>query len=167
MSLLFSMGVLGTCLVGTVSADGPSTRPPVTDLALRDGGFLAGQVVDPQGVPLAKVRVSIQDEQGQEVVATVTDQQGRFAVAGLRGGVYPIVTPQARRIYRLWAPGTAPPSAQQGAMIVSGDTIRGAGGQGGLTSFLTNPLVIGGAVATAIAVPVAIHNSNRNRPASP
>jgi len=49
---------------------------------------------------------------------------------------------------------------------MGGDTVRGAPPQGGLKAFLTNPWVIGAAVATAIAVPVAVATS-RHSPASP
>ena len=73
----------------------------VTDVALHDGGVLAGQVSDSNGVPQADVRVSLQDTQSQEVAAGVTDQQGAFRVQGVRPGVYQIVTPQARGFYRL------------------------------------------------------------------
>jgi hypothetical protein len=146
----------------------PTTPPPISDIALGNGGVLAGQVVDPQGVPSVKSRVSLQDVQNREIAATVTDPQGYFSFAGVRGGVYQIVTPQGRGVYRLWPAGMAPPGAQRGALIVNGgDMVRGAPPPGGGMKFwLTNPIVVGGAVATAIAVPVAIHNSNRS-PASP
>jgi hypothetical protein len=148
----------------------PAPVPPITDVALRDGGTLVGQIVNAQNIAQAKTRVSVQNPQNQEIAAAVTDQQGNFAIQGLRGGVYQIVTPQTRGVYRLWMPGMAPPAAQQGVLLVSSDdAIRGAapGPGGGLKGFLTNPLVIGAAVATAIAVPIAIHNSGHGTPSSP
>jgi exosome complex RNA-binding protein Csl4 len=124
-----------------------------TDVALQ-GGVLVGQVSDSNGVAQAAVPVSLQTVQGDEVFATVTDQQGIFHVQNVRPGVYQIVTPQARRLYRLWASGTAPMSAKPAAMVV-GDTVRGSlGGTISTHPVLTAVVVCG--VATAIAVPVAL-----------
>ena len=53
---------------------------------------------------------------------------------------------------RVWKSGTAPPSAQNNAIVYT----QG----GGIKSFLANPIVIAGVVATAIAVPVALANSH-------
>ena len=64
-------------------------------------------------------------------------------------------------IYRFWSPGTAPPAAQKGAIVY---TQNGNGGGGGLKMFLSNPIVIAGIVATAIAVPVALNNSHPSSP---
>ena len=120
--------LLGLALPGIVFAQAqPAPTPAVADVALRDGGLLLGQVVSPQGVPLVKSRVTILDEQNREIATTTTDEQGYFGVQGLRGGVYQIVTPQGRGVYRLWPAGMAPPSSQQGVlMVVGNETIRGA-----------------------------------------
>jgi hypothetical protein len=124
-------------------------------------------VVDSQGTPAPNVPVSLQTFQNQQVAAVTSDTAGHFAIQGVHGGVYQLITSQGPRIYRLWAPGTAPPSAQQGAtLVMGGETVRGAPPGGGLKYWLTNPWVIGAAVATAIAVPIAVANSHRT-PASP
>jgi hypothetical protein len=168
MALVLLAG-LGTCLPNSAfAAVGTAAAPPITDVALRDGGVLVGQVVDAQGVVQANVRVSLQDTQSHEIAAVATNKEGLFAVSNVRGGVYQLVTPQGRGIYRLWAPGTAPPSAQEGALIVNGDVVRGEDGvpRSGLKFWLSNPLVIGAIVATAIAVPVAL-SQQHHHPASP
>ena len=166
--VLAALSVLSMCLPASALAQvGPAPTPTVTDVALGPGGYLSGQLMDSHGVPLAKVLVSLQDDQGREVASVTTDEQGRFAVQGVRGGVHQLVTPQGRWFYRLWTPETAPPSAQQGALMVTGDeTVRGAAPHSGLKFWYTNPLVIGGLVATAIAVPVALTASHHHRPAS-
>jgi hypothetical protein len=167
--IVFLMVVGAAWTLPAFGADGPlPPAPAIADVALAEGGLLVGQVVDPQGAPKANLRISLQDSQNKEVATAKTDQQGAFAISGLKGGVYQVVTPQGRRVYRLWSPGMAPPSAQRGTLIVLGDELaRGAASRGGMRAFLTNPIVIGGAVATAIAVPVAIHNSRRDHPESP
>jgi hypothetical protein len=180
------LAVLGSCVcVPALAADGPVGAPPrATDVTLGPDGLLSGRVLDAQGAPAANLPVSLQlfnvggNAQNPEIAAVVTDPQGHFAIRGVRGGLYQLITPQGRGIYRLWVSGTAPsPSAPQVAtLVVGGDTVRGAPPQGAGAAgaahgtwkyWLTNPLVIGGVVATAIVVPVAIANANRSSPASP
>ncbi len=180
------LAVAGFCLPQSVLAAGVpvAAAPIVFDVTLRDGGVLLGQVVDPQGVAQTKVPVSVRDRD-REVAASVTDAHGYFAVRGLRGGVYTIMAGAGGGTFRVWQPGTAPPSAQQGALVMAERaTIRGQCAEGcaeptcgptgcampcapacGLMSWMSNPWVVTGIVATAIAVPVAIHNSGK--PASP
>ena len=157
--VLVSLAVLGFCLpqpVLAATASGES-RPVVVDVALMDGGMLVGQVVDPQGAPLAKTSVSVWS-QAKQIGVAVTDENGRFAVGGLRNGVYQVVAAEGHGAYRLWTPGVAPPSAQRGALLVAGKgAVRGQDNP--WCSWLTNPWVIAGIVATAVAVPVALANS--------
>jgi hypothetical protein len=126
-----------------------------------------GKVVNAQGAPLTKVAVSLQ-QAGHEVATTTTDAEGVFAVQGLRGGVYQVVSEGGVVSYRLWAPNTAPPAANQSALIVTGsDIVSGQYGppmapgaptsQGGCLAWMReHPLLVGAAVATAIAVPLAL-----------
>ena len=54
-------------------------------------------------------------------------------------------------------PNTAPPAAQSAALLVSGsDVVRGQ--NGGLVYWLTNPWVLAGLIAAAIAIPIALNN---------
>ena len=164
--VLLSLAVLGFCLPQSAFAvEVTSGRMPgVIDVGLLDGGLLVGQVVDAQGVVLKNVPVSLR-RQGQEVAKAQTDDRGYFAVKGLRGGMYQIVAAKGHGMYRLWAPGQAPPSAQKGVLVVAGrDMVRGQGPLGANLGFwLSNPFVIGGIVAASIAVPIAVHNSERPR----
>ncbi len=76
--------------------------------------------------------------------------------------------PSRDQIYRLWKRGTAPPDSPREALIVlGGATVRGQYGGivHGLAFWLTDPHVLGAVAAAAIAVPVAVHNSQR--PSSP
>lgn len=153
----FGVWLAAPCLTYAAGDSLPAPEgavPMATDVALLDGGVLVGQVSDSNGAAQAAVPVSLQTLQSQEIAATVTDQQGIFRVQGVRPGVYQIVTPQARRLFRLWASGTAPMSAKPGAMVV-GDTVRGSlGGTISTHPVLTAVVVCG--VATAIAVPLAL-----------
>ncbi len=165
--MLAWLAVLGFCLPQSVLAaevDVDQT-PVVLDVALKDGGVLIGHVVDPQGVSLARVPVSVRD-QVREIAVTATDQRGYFSVLGLRGGVYQIVAAEGQRTVRLWMPGTAPPSSQQLALVVAGgDTVRGQFSLGALGFWLSNPWVLAGIAGAAVAVPIAVNQSQK--PASP
>lgn len=160
-----TLAALGLCLPQvTLAAD---AAPAILDVALADGGVLHGQVVNTQGVGAAGMPVYIRT-QDRDVAAATTAADGAFHVQGLKGGVYQVSTVQGHGVYRLWAPGTAPPVAQNGAVVytqngtVDSNVVHytqdccGCGG-GGLKMFLTNPIVIAGIVATAVAVPVALN----------
>ncbi len=134
------------------------------DVALRPGGVLVGQVIDPQGAVQPGSVVSIQHH-GQEVVRTTTDTNGIFAAQGLRGGQYNLVTQDGQSFCRLWAADTAPPAASDSAVVVTDqDVVRGQWGatQGGLWLdwVRSHPYITAGVVAAAIATPIAIAASD-------
>jgi hypothetical protein len=143
----------------------------VVDVALRNGGVLIGQVVDKANLPQPRVPVAISDI-SQQLAVGQTDERGFFAFRGLRGGVYQVAAAEGCAAYRVWAPGTAPPTARPAALVVAGqDLVRGnicsdAIGWAGFC-FCSKPLVMGALVATAVAVPVIIHSENRTKPVSP
>jgi hypothetical protein len=151
------------------SADGATDRGAwrVVDVELRPGGMLVGQVLDAGAQPVSDADISILS--GDSAVAsTRTDASGLFAVTGLRGGMHQVQTNDTAQVCRLWAPGTAPPTSPSAVQIVTGDEIvRGQWGPPPGNGFLknakvwaTNPFVIGGVVAAAVAIPVAIHNAD-------
>jgi len=136
--------------------------PGVADVRLHDGGTLRGQLVNAQGRPLAQSPLSIR-QADREIATAVSDQSGHFQVTGLRGGMYQIVAGEATGAYRLWAPRTAPPSAQPAALVVvGGQQALGQGHGQRLLKCLHNPWVVAGIVAAAIAIPIAIHNADRH-----
>lgn len=152
-------------LVQPALAGSPVALPAVADIALADGGLMTGKVVNAQGAPLAKTSVSLQ-QAGQEIAATTTNEEGVFAVQGLRGGLYQVVSDGGVVSYRLWAPNTAPPAANQSALIVTGQEILngqygpqpGHGGNGGgiMGWVREHPLLVAGGIAAAIAIPLAV-----------
>jgi hypothetical protein len=132
----------------------------VRDVALHDGGSLKGQVLDAAGTPVADTAVAVL-EQGRPIASTQTGADGRFAMTGVKAGVYEVATSNGVTVCRLWAPRTAPPAAQADALVVHGDTVvRGGHGGGGVIGFLSNPWVLGGIVAAAIAIPLALDDDD-------
>lgn len=148
-----------------------SAAGAVRDVALRDGGRLTGQVLDVAGAPVADTAVAVVDR-GRVLASTQTGADGRFAISGVRAGVYEVATCSGVTVCRLWAPQTAPPAAQADAMVIHGDTVvrgeaacrpcapAGGIGQGGVIRFLSNPWVLGGIVAAAIAIPLALDSGS-------
>ena len=132
-----------------------------TDVALRDGGVLVGQLVDGQGAPLPAAMISIQS-QGRPVAEAKTNDQGEFAVNGLKGGVYEIAAPGHQGAYRVWAPRTAPPAASNGVLLVSdADVVRGANPFSAVGGWMVkHPLMTAGIVAAAIAIPIALDDDD-------
>jgi hypothetical protein len=153
---------MGICVPQVAFAAEPA--PAILDVALADGGVLHGQVINAQGAGAAGMPVYIRT-QDRDVAAATTAADGGFAVQGLKGGVYQVSTLQGHGIYRLWSPGTAPPVAQNGAILYTQSSAVDSnvvhytqnGDGGGLKMLLTNPIVIAGIVATAVAVPVALN----------
>ncbi len=102
----------------------PAAAGQAGDIALQPNGELRGQIVNRQGRPVAMTQVAV--IQNQKLVARAkADMTGRFAVAGLRPGVYEIHSAAGIKSVRLWAPQTAPPASQQAMLLISdGQTAR-------------------------------------------
>jgi|GEM_PF-630073 len=154
----------------------------VRDVELDQQGQLVGQLVDAQGQPIAGAAVTLRNQTIQ--LQTASNPQGQFQFSGLTGGTYLLETGlsetgqrkavQGGQICRLWKNGTAPPKANQKMLVVqqNGQVALGqncsspvcgspvSNGAARAKRLLTHPLVIGGLIAAAIAIPVAIHNSD-------
>ena len=110
--------------------------------------------------------VSRRSRTAKTVAFAQTDQAGQFALANMSGGVYELQTPASSGVYRLWAPRTAPPAAEEGVLLVTGDGVQL--GQKGYCDekspsafgFLANPWVLAGIVAAAIAIPLAVSSND-------
>jgi hypothetical protein len=144
-------------------------RLTIHDVALHPGGLLQGQILNENCRPVPDATVAIQSD-GQTIAETRTDSDGVFAVAGLRGGVHQVVTDGGVETCRLWATNTAPPRAAQSLHIFRTPHLLARGQYHApplLNSFVqnskqwaTNPFIVGGIVAAAVAIPVAIHNAD-------
>jgi len=130
-----------------------------TDIALQQGGLLVGQVMGRDGSARAGEQVAILFGD-REIVRTTTDENGVFAVAGLRGGQYQVTTRESASLIRAWAPNTAPPSAREGSLLVVGDqVVRGqiANSPGLVLNWArSHPWLTTIVALTAIAVPIAL-----------
>jgi hypothetical protein len=103
----------------------------VFDIGLKSDGAFTGRVVDHTGAAAPKAEIVVR--QGQQVVAkTSTDAEGRFAVDGLKGGVYEVASGKTVGTYRVWNETAAPPSAKEQALLVLGE--NGTRGQFGAAS---------------------------------
>ncbi len=157
-----ALATAGVCMPRYVFANEISQLPLVADVRLAEGGVLLGQVVGTSGIPAIGTPVSLRAGQ-QEIGLATTDVNGYFAFSGVRGGVYQLVTNDGHGTLRAWAPGTAPPTAEHGALLVAGeDTIRSQ-----WKCCLVNPWFLAGVAAAAIAIPVAIHNRDKDGGGTP
>lgn len=168
--MLAGLACMGMMLPPGAFADQPEqTGMQFFDVALRDGGLLVGVVVDEAGTRQAGTEVSIQFG-GQEIVRTTADENGVFAAQGLRGGQYMVVSEAGQLPCRLWAPNTAPPSAQEAVVLLTGtDLVRGQfhGGYGGYYGgvwnwMLNHPYLTASIIAAAIAIPIAVSDDDWN-----
>ena len=160
---LSCVGML-TAPVASAAPAGQLPRP--ADVALNADGALSGQLVTSQGAAIASAPVVIM-QNGREITRITTDANGNFQLADLRGGVYEVAAPGHLAQYRVWAPGTAPPAASKGLMVVSGDTavLGQTGGAGGALGKVTawiaeHPLMTAGIVAAAVAIPLAVDDDD-------
>ena len=137
-----------------------NTDPSIRDLALGPGGLLQGTVVDQQGQPLPGTVVVLQRPDMRQLLIRA-DRDGRFALTGLRGGVYQLVAGKGKYVCRLWSPGTAPPNANDQLLVILGMDVhrgRSAAGQFVTSDQFLNALIFIG----AFAVPIIVHNSKKS-----
>ncbi|HEY6562850.1 MAG TPA: carboxypeptidase-like regulatory domain-containing protein, partial [Pirellulaceae bacterium] len=73
----------------------------IRDISLDAQGALLGQVINGQGVAQAGIDVRI-DQGTVNLVETKTNEEGRFAVGSLRGGVYQFTAGRQQQVIRLW-----------------------------------------------------------------
>jgi len=134
--------------------------PPVVDVKLQQDQILLGQVVTPENAAVADQVVTLHGLQ-RELASGKTDENGYFAFAGLHNGVYQVTTAEGQGTFRVWTAETAPPAAQPGALVVTGDdAVRAQGAMRGIRNALANPLVAGGLITAGIVIPIAIDDAN-------
>jgi hypothetical protein len=94
----------------------------IKDVVLHRAGTMVGTLFDASQRPISDQQVVIR--QGDRIIATtVTQQDGRFVVAGLRGGVYQIRAGNHLSTIRAWADQSAPPTALQSAQLISNNQV--------------------------------------------
>lgn len=140
---------------GPAPAGAPSS---VRDVELQKGGVLNGQLLSITGQPSAKMKMALVDRHG-DARRIVTDAEGKFQIAGLRGGSYNLIVGEGGVPVRVWAQGTAPPHAQSELLML--DSVMAVRGQqGGGLGLLSNPWFLAAALAAAIAIPIALDDGS-------
>lgn len=157
------LAVGGMCMPQVVFAATPDRpKPAIPDVALRDGGVLLGQVVKADGSPAPGAPISLRND-SRELATGTANAAGYFAFSGLTTGTYQMTTTGGAGTYQVWTADAAPPVAQPGALLVTnGETVRGQMQPGPFVGLFAQPLILGGLIAAAIAVPIAVSNSNRH-----
>jgi hypothetical protein len=169
---------------------------PVADVALGMDGLLTGQAINVQGKPLAAETVVISDGRQRLSTTTdakgqfkfsglrggpytiYTSQQSYSCRAWKEGAAPPSATRGLLIVHgnetvlgqNRWERGMGRRTnyAERvycGDEIGCGTPVTG-GAFAGVREALQNPLVVGGIVAAAVAIPVAIHNADDDDPAS-
>lgn len=137
---------------------------PAIDVALQQGGVLAGQVVDAQGSPKVDSPIAVR-RHGQTVGSSRTDAEGHFAIAGLQAGVYQLETAEGSGLCRLWTAEAAPPAAHDNVLVVCGqEVVRGQHGHRGPDA--RRRLLLIGGMAAAAGVIGGVIGYNIRQPAS-
>ena len=157
-AIVVAMTCFGFLSADVARAAGPAIAK-VRDVALQSAGVLHGQVVDAQGAPQAQAQVAAV-QNGKTLSVAQTDAAGRFTLANMSGGVYELQTASNTDVYRLWAPRTAPPAAQDSVLLVNDQNVVLGQHQQGALGWLANPWVLAGIVAAAIAIPLAVANDD-------
>ena len=150
-----------------MAAQPPAPQPAklTSDVELDATGTLRGQVVNVGGVPVAEAEVFLR-QSGFQFARTRTDATGRFSFRHLRGGMYEVVVRGHSGLVRAWAAKTAPPAAEEIALVVVGhDLVRGQ--MPAEQFFASDAFVVTAMVAAMIALPIALHNSGDAGPVSP
>ena len=153
--------------------------PKPLDVSLNDQHQLVGRIVNQQGIGLGGATVHVRRHQ-KHMASVEANEEGVFHTGPLTGGVYQVAVAGKTVSLRVWRGSAAPPRAVKLATVVVGPTIRaqgcttvgcsipncdgGCGGAAGLGSgplgFMFPPLVIGAAVAAAIAIPLALDDDD-------
>jgi hypothetical protein len=180
LACAFLFGICCTSYAADAPAKKSATR--ISDVSLSEGGRLEGQVVDYQGNVVPNVSVILRAD-GVEPISTTTTDEGRFAYDGVPGGVYQVVAKNGKAsTIRAWTQDAAPPNAKEEAILYvepiedpqplppsyqNPPAYRGnmRPQVGPVKRILSNPIVLPAAIATAIALPIALNS--HSTPASP
>ncbi len=137
--------------------DGFQVNKDIQDLSLQDG-VLIGGLVDSNGRGVEDAPVVI-GQNGKAIVELRTDAEGRFAVKGLKPGVYQVVSHGGLDSYRVWEADQAPANAKKGVIqVVDPNVARGA--TSGSAFDLANILIAGLVIIPAVAIPLALDDDD-------
>ncbi|MFH1732851.1 MAG: hypothetical protein ABIF82_14535 [Planctomycetota bacterium] len=139
--------LLAPCATAVAATDRLEVKP----------GTLSVKVLDYRSEVMPEASLKLANEEGEALGAVKADKEGKCALNDLEAGAYKLLVAD-----RVILPFIVSDKAKvTNLIVVVPARPRYAAGQfgGGLGAFLSNPWVIAALVATAIAIPVAIHNS--------
>ncbi len=148
-------------LIGSPLLAAAQTEVRTSDYRLGINGALTGSVLNQSGQPVAGLQVEV-FHQDRRIAVAVSDENGNFAVDGLRNGSHTVKLGASRQAVRFWNNSTAaPPTAHNDmAIVVDEAIVRGQGvSRWGVAGGV---VLIGGAIATA----VVLSNDNNDKPAN-
>lgn len=108
------------------SAEKPAPKkvlqPAAIDVAMAKDGTISGRVLDKDQKGVAKTEVSIRQGKS-EVAKVVTDADGRFEFADLKGGVYVVAASSGYGLFRFWTAKSAPPKSHEQVLLMSNSVV--------------------------------------------
>jgi hypothetical protein len=140
---------------------GPAASGVMIDVRLDEGRTVRGRLLDASGQPLADRPIVLHQSDGTRLAAQ-TDAAGGFVLHGVSAGIQRLTAENTTLNCRVWTHTAAPPAALDQLTVVAGQTI--VRGQQPFSAIFTNPLFIGLVIAAAIAIPIAVHNSQDDSP---
>ena len=153
------LGMIGSPVWGATPINRAAQKQIVHDVKLTSHHELVGQVVHGTGTPAPRTKLFVKQLRSDRQYVVRTDGKGTFRLKVEQTGVFRISVKDQSFLVRAWQPELAPPVAKTSILCVTGTAVRGQAAGGGLTSALTNPWVIGATIAAAVAIPVAIVES--------
>lgn len=135
----------------------PVALPQVVDVALTARAELRGEIRGSEAQPRPHASVELW-RADQKVRVARSDAAGRFRFGDVAGGVYQLRSGDSVVVCRVWTASVAPPRAAGELLLVARNTtVRG---QQPLNEvFCFNPFVMGTIISSAVAIPIAVHDS--------
>ena len=168
-----------TPVIPAVQRNVVATTP--IDVALDANNKLHGKLVSAEGIALSGANIQL-FRANELISAAKTNQQGVFQTDSIAGGVCELVTAHQTVNLRVWTQRAAPPNARQRLLVAETNVVRGqcsnpgceiincdgscGGGHRGAFGMMFHPLVLGAAIAAAIAIPLALDDDDDPPPAS-
>jgi hypothetical protein len=166
-SIMVGAACIGMLLpVQTLSAAGsdkglPTSPSVVADVSLTAAGGLRGGLRNAEGQPLPNSEIRFVHGTTGRDFRTASDQDGRFVFDELPSGLYRVEASGSSFACRCWAPNTAPPVASKELLVIADGRVT-RGQKPIMEALWSTPAILCLMIVAAIAIPIAVHNSNRN-----
>ena len=127
-------------------------------------GTLSVSVVDHGGKAMPEAGLKLMSGAGKVLKTAKADKKGTYSLKDLKAGAYRLIVAD-----RIIVPFNVSKKAKVADLlvVVPAKPRYAAGQGGGILALLSNPFVIAGIVAVAIAIPIALHDSSHHRSSYP